>query len=106
MQTLPNVTVTATLDDADAVWPDPLPAGWTAPSAAGGDVSGVLFGYVACTPVSPVNPVIQATCTAGAVTVPTVVAASSPTGVTYVVDPAGPYDAEGGDAGDGDGDVG
>ena len=42
------------------------------------------------TPVSPANPEIHlASCAAGVVTVPTVVAASGPTGVSYVVEPAG-----------------
>ena len=85
-----NVTVTATLDDADAVWPDPLPAGWTATSDPAVVTWGVFFGYGACTPVSPANPEIHlASCAAGVVTVPTVVAASGPTGVSYVVEPAG-----------------
>ena len=34
----------------------------------------------------------QATCTAGVVTVPTVTPATGPTGVTYALDPPGPYD--------------
>ena len=45
---------------------------------------------VACNPVSPVNPEIRlATCANGEVTVPTVTAATGPTGISYVVDPAG-----------------
>ena len=51
---------------------------------------------VACIPVSPVEPTVtQASCVDGVVTVPTVVLATGPTGVSYVVDPAGPYDAHG-----------
>ena len=40
----------------------------------------------------PANPVVtQATCTAGAVVVPTIELATTPDGVTYVAVPAGPY---------------
>ena len=47
----------------------------------------------ACTPVAPVDPTVtQATCVNGAVTVPTVVPATGPAGVTYALDPPAPYD--------------
>ncbi len=43
-------------------------------------------------PVQPVSPTVtQATCTNGVVTTPTVVLATTPTGVSYVASPAGPY---------------
>ena len=44
-------------------------------------------------PVVPVDPTVtQATCVDGVVTVPTVVPATAPAGVTYALDPPGPYD--------------
>ena len=53
------------------------------------------------------NPVVtQATCVDGEVTVPTVAAATGPTGVSYIVDPAGPLTPGTATHGDGDGDVG
>ena len=53
----------------------------------------VTFDVVACMPVTPVDPtVMQATCTDGEVTVPTVTPASGPAGVSYALVPPGPYD--------------
>ena len=47
----------------------------------------------ACTPVSPwIRRWSQATCADGEVTVPTVVPAAGPAGVTYALDPPGPFD--------------
>ena len=66
-----------------------LPAGWTETSLDDGDVL-VTFDDVACTPVVPVDPtVVQATCTAGEVTVPTVTPRRSTGVVTYTLDPTG-----------------
>ena len=48
---------------------------------------------MACTPVVPVAPTVtQASCVNGVVTVPTVVLATTPPGVSYVADPQPPYD--------------
>ena len=69
-----QVTVTATLSDGYA-WVDPLPDGWLAgdPAATKATWSETLE-YAPCTPVTPLYPVAtEATCTAGEVTVPTVV---------------------------------
>ena len=53
----------------------------------------MTFADVACTPVAPVAPTVtQATCTDGEVTVPVVTPATAPAGVTYLLDPPGPYD--------------
>ena len=108
MRRCQTVTVTATLDDAEVGWPDDVAGGVDARRVRRRRRTGCRSAVVACTPVSPVDPeVMQATCADGAVTVPTVTAASGPTGVIYSVDPAGPYDAGDGDShGDGDGDVG
>ncbi len=72
-----------------------------------GDVQPVRLRAAPCFPVLPTDPMVtQATCTAGEVTVPTIELASTPAGVTYVADPAGPYDpATERLHGDGDGDV-
>ena len=52
----------------------------------------VTFAGVTCRLGTPAAPTVtQATCATGAVTVPTVVLASSP-GITYLADPPGPYD--------------
>ena len=103
-----NVTVTATLDDADAVWPDPLPAGWTATSDPAVVTWGVFFGYGACTPVSPANPEIHlASCAAGEVTVPTVIGGVGSDGGVVCGRSGWCVDAGDGDAhGDGDRDGG
>ena len=46
---------------------------------------------MSCTPATPLNPaVVQATCTNGAVTAPTITPQPTP-GVTYTLSPAGPY---------------
>ena len=100
------VTVTATLDDAGVGWPATMPPGWTETNSTTATYKPVLLQAAPCFPVLPTDPVVtQATCTAGEVTVPTIELASTPAGVTYVADPAGPYVADDGDAGDGDGDV-
>ena len=84
---LQQVVVTATL--TSGVWPASLPEGWTRQSNTTATWT-VFFAYGACIPVSPVNPEIHlATCANGEVTVPTVTAATGPTGVSYKVDPAG-----------------
>ena len=67
----------------------------------------VTFEAVSCTPVTPVDPtVMQATCAAGVVTVPTITPATTPAGSPTWLDPAGPYVGTVDDDGDGDGDVG
>jgi hypothetical protein len=86
-----SVTVTATLDPEDVGWPGVLPGGWVETSDTTAELV-VTFAAVACTPVTPVDPVVeQATCAAGVVTVPTVTP-TPVTGISYEVDPAGPYD--------------
>ncbi len=83
--------VTATLDAEDVGWPDQLPAGWTETSDTQATFT-VEFDAVECMPVSPVAPTVtQATCTAGVVTVPTIVLGTT-TGIIYEVAPPGPYD--------------
>ena len=86
------MTVTATLNDTGVGWPDPLPDGWTKVDSTTATYN-VTFADVACTPVVPADPAVtQATCTNGVVTVPTVEPATGPTGVSYSLDPPGPYD--------------
>ena len=86
-----RVTVTATLDEAGVGWPDSMP-GWTETGSTTATYP-VKFIWTACVPQTPLYPVTtEATCTAGEVTVPTVVLPTGPAGVTYTVDPAGPYD--------------
>ena len=87
---LQQVVVTATLTATGVAWPAELPTGWTRKSDTTATWT-VFFAYGACIPVSPVDPEIHlASCVNGAVTVPTVTAATGPTGISYVVDPAGP----------------
>ena len=87
-----TVTVTATLAPAGVAWPDPLPDGWTETSATTATHT-VELPAIACTPLTPVAPdVTQASCTAGVVTVPAVLLATSPAGITYVAAPQPPYD--------------
>ncbi len=86
-----SVLVTATLDAEDVGWPDQLPEGWTETSDTQATFT-VEFDAVECMPVSPVAPTVtQATCTAGVVTVPTIVLGTT-TGIIYEVAPPGPYD--------------
>ena len=67
-------------------------AGWTETNSTTATYKPVLLQAAPCFPVLPTDPVVtQATCTAGEVTVPTIELASTPAGVTYVADPAGPY---------------
>ena len=67
-----------------------MPNGWTRTSDTTATYS-VTFANVACTPVAPQNPgVVQATCTNGVVTTPTITPAST-SGVTYALSPPGPY---------------
>ncbi len=52
----------------------------------------MTFENITCTPATPADPTVSlATCANGAVAVPTV-GLPTTTGVTYVVDPSGPYD--------------
>ena len=84
------MTVTATLADGFA-WTDPLPAGWTEVNPTTATFQ-VTLTAPSCTPATPVAPtVVQATCTNGAVTPPTITPGPTP-GVTYTLAPAGPYD--------------
>ncbi len=86
-----TVTVTATLAPAGVGWPDPLPDGWTETSDTTATFT-VSLPAVACVPVQPVAPTVtQASCVNGVVTVPTVVLATTPQGVSYVAAPQGPY---------------
>ena len=87
-----QVVVTATLS-AGYVWVSPLPDGWLPgdPAATKATYT-VTLDPAPCMPVVPMDPTVaQATCTNGVVTVPTVMPAPSPTGVTYALDPPGPY---------------
>ncbi len=78
-----EVTVTATLDDTGVAWPPTLPAGWLRTSSTTA-VHILTFGVASCVPASPAGPTVtQATCSAGAVTDPDVVAATEPAGVSY-----------------------
>ena len=74
-----------------------MPAGWTETIVDDGDVP-VTFDLdgVCAGDFRRIRWSTQATCTAGEVTVPTVVLATGPAGVTYAVDPPGPYDGHGG----------
>ena len=102
----PVVTVTATLAGTGVGLAGDVAGGVDRDGCDDGDVQPVALRPRACIPVLPVDPAVtQATCTAGEVTVPTMVLASTPAGVTYVADPAGSVCRHGGDAGDGDGDV-
>ena len=86
-----SVTVTATLDPTGVAWPATLPPGWERTSDTVATLI-VKFAGVTCRLGTPAAPTVtQATCATGAVTVPTVVLASSP-GITYLADPPGPYD--------------
>ncbi len=86
-----SVVVTATLDAKGVGWPAELPEGWTETSDTVARFT-VEFDAVECTPVSPVAPTVtQATCTAGAVTAPTI-SVGNTTGIVYEVAPTGPYD--------------
>ena len=85
------VTVTATLG-AGLAWARPLPAGWVEvnPTTA---TFAVTLTAASCEPVEPVAPTVsQAACVGGVVTEPTITPATGPTGVSYSVDPGGPYD--------------
>jgi hypothetical protein len=89
-----TVIVTATLDSTGVGWPDPLPTGWTKTSDTTASYS-VTFEDVSCTPATPLDPaVLQATCTDGEVTEPTITPQESD-GVSFTVDPDGPYDGTG-----------
>jgi hypothetical protein len=86
-----TVIVTATLDPTGVGWADPLPAGWTETSPTTATYT-VTFADVSCTPATPLDPaVVQATCTDGEVTEPTITPTETD-GVSYVLDPEGPYD--------------
>ncbi len=86
-----TVTVTATLAPAGVGWPAALPTGWS-PTSDTTATYVVTFDAVACKPGSPVTPaVFHATCVNGQVTEPMIVLPQT-AGITYVVDPAGPYD--------------
>jgi large repetitive protein len=86
-----SVTVTSTLAAAGVGWPATMPPGWTRTSPTTATYQ-VVFAAVSCTPVAPAAPAVtQATCVNGAVSAPTVTL-SPTTGVSYVADPAGPYD--------------
>ena len=86
-----SVTVTATLAATGVAWPNPLPDGWTLVNATTATFD-VGLSAVTCTPVQPAAPdVTQATCAEGVVTHPTVVLATTPSGVSYEADPQGPY---------------
>ena len=98
--------MTATLAPEGVAWPDPLPDGWTETSDTTATFT-VILPAVACMPVQPVAPTVtQASCVDGVVTVPTVVLATTPQGVSYVADPQPPYDGTVDYAGDDHGDVG
>jgi large repetitive protein len=82
--------VRARLAPAGVGWPRPLPDGWTRTSANVATYT-VTFDAVTCSPAALTDPTItQATCVNGAVTAPTIGLATT-TGITYTVDPAGPY---------------
>ncbi len=85
--------MTATLDDDRGWLAGDDAAGVDRDELDDGDVPAGGVAAASCLPVLPTDPTVtQATCTAGEVTVPTIELASDPTGVTYVADPAGPYD--------------
>ncbi len=84
-----SVTVTATLS-AGGAWPGSMPTGWTRTTDTTATFT-VKFDTAACTPVSPVQPVVtQATCSNGVVTTPTIDLVVT-SGVFYERDPRGPY---------------
>ncbi len=85
-----TVTVTATLASG-FVWPTTMPSGWTRVTATTATYT-VTFDPNPCTPVSPAGPsVTESVCVDGAPTAPTLTLATTE-GVTYSVDPAGPYE--------------
>ncbi|WP_125777900.1 InlB B-repeat-containing protein [Antribacter gilvus] len=83
-----TVTVTATLADGFA-WGE-MPAGWVEISPTEAEFE-VTFDEVACVEVMPVAPTVtQAVCVGGELTAPTIAFATTE-GVTYTVEPAGPF---------------
>ena len=83
-----TVTVTATANTGSRLV-TPLPTGWTAVGANAQFT--VTLAAAGCTTATPVNPVVvQATCSNGIVTIPTVTPATT-TGITYTLSPAAPY---------------
>jgi hypothetical protein len=100
-----TVVVTAKLADSGVAWDLPLPEGWVYVDPVTATYT-VTFAQVSCTPATPLDPgVVQATCADGEVTEPTITPQET-AGVTYVLDPEGPYEGDGVVHGDGDGDVG
>jgi LPXTG-motif cell wall-anchored protein len=86
-----TVLVTATLDDDGVAWPENLPPDWSETSTATATYTHT-FADVSCAPVTPLDPVVaQATCVVGRVTAPTVTPVPTQ-GISFNVDPAGPYD--------------
>ena len=87
-----SVTVTATLTDTGVAWPASLPDGWTRTSATTATFT-VELPNITCVPTQPVGPfVTQASCVNGVVTAPTIDLATTSPGISYVVNPPGPYD--------------
>ncbi|SEE85300.1 InlB B-repeat-containing protein [Ruania alba] len=85
-----TVTVTATLNDGYA-WADLLPLPWVEDSLTQASYV-VIFDEVECIPALPADPdVTQAVCVDGGLTDPTLTLPETE-GVTYTVDPAGPYE--------------
>ena len=86
-----TVVVTATLRATGVAWPLALPQDWTRTSDTTATTT-VTFDAVTCKPAIPADPkVVQATCANGVVTAPTVEPTLTP-GITYALDPQGPYD--------------
>ena len=84
-----TVVVTATLTEGE--WPETLPPLWTRDDDDDGDVP-VTFADVSCLTATPADPfVLQSGCVGGVVTDPSVAPVAAP-GVTYTIDPEGPYD--------------
>ncbi len=84
-----TVVVTATLTEGE--WPETLPPLWTETSNTTATYS-VTFADVSCLTATPADPfVLQAACVGGVVTDPSVAPVAAP-GVTYAIDPEGPYD--------------
>ena len=87
-----TVTVLATLTDTGVAWPAALPDGWTETSDTTATFT-VDLPNITCVPTQPVGPfVTQASCVNGVVTAPTIDLATTSPGISYVVNPPGPYD--------------
>ncbi len=85
-----TVTVTATVARGYA-WAEPHATGWTYVNASTATFPAVLD-EAECKLVMPIEPtLVHATCAGGVVTEMSVVPATGPTGVRYVVDPPGPF---------------